>query len=168
MFLGMNSKKNSKKAISPLIAAVLLIAFTMAIAGILVSWMTGFTKTETNYVGDKADNQIVCTYAGLDAKKNDVSYNFSGSSSTVNVSVLNSGDQALYNFTFLVKTNSNIYTFVPTNQYNKTNPFNSGVGTLLLGVNQSSAPSSSETIKELKIRALCKDDYAITHKIIMS
>ncbi len=158
----------TKKAISPLIAAVLLIAFTMAVAGILVSWMTGFTKTETTYVGDKSDNQIVCTYALMDATKSDVSYNFSGTSSTINVTVLNSGEESLYNFTLIAKTDSNIYTFVPTNQYSKTNPLKPGGATKLLGVNQSTAPSSSETLKKLKIRALCKDDYAIIHEISMT
>ena len=36
-----------KKGISPLIAAVLLIAFTMAVAGILATWATQFVKTES-------------------------------------------------------------------------------------------------------------------------
>jgi len=163
-----NVRKRRKKAISPLIAAVLLIAFTMAVAAILASWITGFSKSQTGYVGGKAENQIVCTYASLDADKGDVSYNFSTVPSTINVTVINSGSESLYNFTFIAKTNAGIYMFEPTNQYTKANPLKKGLATVLKAVNKSASPSSAETLKELKIRALCKDDYAIIHEISMT
>ncbi len=38
--------KKKRKGVSPLIAAVLLIAFTMAIAALLTAWVTQFTKAE--------------------------------------------------------------------------------------------------------------------------
>ena len=38
----------TKKGISPLIAAVLLIAFTMVIAGLMATWATNLVKTETS------------------------------------------------------------------------------------------------------------------------
>lgn len=40
----MFGNKNHYKGISPLIAAVLLIAFTMAIAGIMATWATSFSS----------------------------------------------------------------------------------------------------------------------------
>ncbi len=40
----MSENKNHNKGISPLIAAVLLIAFTMAIAGIMATWATSFSS----------------------------------------------------------------------------------------------------------------------------
>src|SRR3989338_2275424 len=52
------SKEKKLKGISPLIASVLLIAFTMAIAGIMASWATTFSSTrlgeaasESNCIG---------------------------------------------------------------------------------------------------------------------
>ncbi len=47
----MSKKKMSKKGISPLVAAVLLIAVTMTIAGLLAYWAASFVRTslpETN------------------------------------------------------------------------------------------------------------------------
>ncbi len=38
--------QKKRKAVSPLIAAVLLIAFTMAIAALLTAWVTQFTKQQ--------------------------------------------------------------------------------------------------------------------------
>jgi flagellin-like protein len=48
------------KGISPLIATVLLIAFTVAVAGIISVWLTGFTKTTTGTVGTQANIEIIC------------------------------------------------------------------------------------------------------------
>ena len=43
------------KGISPLIAAVLLIAFTMAIAGIMATWATQFVRTQTNSISSNTN-----------------------------------------------------------------------------------------------------------------
>ena len=43
------------KGISPLIAAVLLIAFTMAIAGIMATWATTFTREKLAGANEEAD-----------------------------------------------------------------------------------------------------------------
>ncbi len=43
------------KGISPLIAAVLLIAFTMAIGGIMASWATSFSAQKLKTSDEKAD-----------------------------------------------------------------------------------------------------------------
>ena len=44
----------NKKGISPLIAAVLLIAFTMAIAGIMASWATTFSSQKLGQAASEA------------------------------------------------------------------------------------------------------------------
>jgi flagellin-like protein len=49
-----------KKGISPLIATVLLIAFTVAVAGIISVWLTGFAKITTSTVGSQANIEIIC------------------------------------------------------------------------------------------------------------
>jgi flagellin-like protein len=54
-----------KKGISPLIATVLLIAFTVAVAGIISVWLTGFAATTTKTVGSQANLEIICTGAQI-------------------------------------------------------------------------------------------------------
>ncbi len=155
------------KAISPLIATVLLIAFVMAIASIVFGWGSGFVNGLLNPVSDKGPKTIQCI-VNMDADKSDVVYNFSGSSSSVNVTVGNLGE-VLYNFSFVVITNSGVYTFNPTNQYNETTPMSKGAYALFKTINATnSAPSSSETFQRLKITALCKKDYRIFFEVDMT
>ena len=54
-----------RKGISPLIAAVLLIAFTMAVAAILTAWVTSFTQRTTEDVGNTSEQLVSCSFAGL-------------------------------------------------------------------------------------------------------
>jgi flagellin-like protein len=53
------------KGISPLIATVLLIAFTVAVGGLINIWLTSFTKTQTQAVGSQASTSIACSNGGL-------------------------------------------------------------------------------------------------------
>lgn len=53
------------KGISPLIATVLLIAFTVAVGGLISIWLTGFTQTQTQAVGGQASTSITCSNGGL-------------------------------------------------------------------------------------------------------
>lgn len=55
-----------KKGISPLIAAVILIAFVIAVAGIASTFFTGFTKEQKAGVESKAETIIDCSVANLD------------------------------------------------------------------------------------------------------
>lgn len=53
------------KGISPLIASVLLIAFTVAVAGIISGWLQGFTRSTTSTVTSQSNTELVCSYAGI-------------------------------------------------------------------------------------------------------
>jgi len=53
------------KGVSPLIATVLLIAFTVAAAGIISGWLQGFTRSTTNTVTSQSQNELICSYAGI-------------------------------------------------------------------------------------------------------
>lgn len=53
------------KGVSPLIATVLLIAFTIAVGGLISIWLTGFTQTTTQSVGTQASNSITCSNGGI-------------------------------------------------------------------------------------------------------
>lgn len=158
-----------KKAISPLIATVLLISFVIAVYSIIASWGTGFVNAIFNPISDRGPKQVQCTFANIDVKKADVVYNFSGSSSTVNVTAYNNGAEGLYNFSFIVITNSGVYTFNPTNQYNETSPMAKGTAVLFKAVNSTGgAPAGTETFSKLKLTALCRKDYRITNEVDMT
>lgn len=55
----------SKKGISPMIATVLLIAFTVAVGGIVSVWMQTFSQDTAEEVSEEAEQQIYCSYAGI-------------------------------------------------------------------------------------------------------
>ena len=54
------------KAISPMIATVLLIAFTVAVGGILSLWLTGYMTTTTGIVETASTNQTKCVGTYID------------------------------------------------------------------------------------------------------
>ncbi|MEM5829793.1 MAG: archaellin/type IV pilin N-terminal domain-containing protein [Candidatus Aenigmatarchaeota archaeon] len=51
----------SPKAISPMIATILLIAFTVAVGGIISVWLTGYTRTTGAAVSGATEDQIKCS-----------------------------------------------------------------------------------------------------------
>jgi len=78
-----------RKGISPLIAAVLLIAFTMAVAAILTAWVTSFTQSTTEDVGNRSEQLVSCSFAGLSI------YDAILSGSDLTVSMANTGTKDL-------------------------------------------------------------------------
>ncbi len=64
-----------EKGISPLIAAVVLIAFVIAVAGIASTFFTGFTKEQKSGVESKAEDIIECSVATLELDKDIVVIN---------------------------------------------------------------------------------------------
>jgi flagellin-like protein len=51
----------NSKAISPMIATILLIAFTVAVGGIISVWLTGYTRTTSAAVSTATEDQVKCT-----------------------------------------------------------------------------------------------------------
>lgn len=84
------------KGISPLIATVLLIAFTVGVGAILVTWVTGFTRSTTQTVGRQSEKEVVCSYAGVSLKS--LSFNNPYLSGIIE----NSGSVTLGNFTMVI------------------------------------------------------------------
>lgn len=64
----MHKRLDMKKGISPIIATVLMIAFTVAVAGILSGWLTSFTTTSTQTVKSQSDMELTCSYGGISLK----------------------------------------------------------------------------------------------------
>ena len=56
------------KGISPFIAVILLIAFTVAVGGIVSVWLSGFTRTTADTVSNQSSIQINCNYGGVSLK----------------------------------------------------------------------------------------------------
>lgn len=79
------------KGISPLIASVLLIGFTVAVAGLVSVWLTSFTRTTTGTISDQGTEQVVCSFGGVGLSSlvfRDTSKNLTGNienTGTVNI-----------------------------------------------------------------------------------
>lgn len=56
------------KGISPFIAVILLIAFTVGVSGIISVWLSGYTQTTSNIVSNQSTTEITCTYGGISLK----------------------------------------------------------------------------------------------------
>jgi flagellin-like protein len=54
------------KAISPMVATILLIAFTVAVGGIISVWLTGFTRTATGGTESRTEALNRCTASGFE------------------------------------------------------------------------------------------------------
>jgi len=78
-----------RKGISPIIASVLLVAVSLAVAGIFSGWAPEMVQTFTDSTEDQADQRITCDRASLDIS----SANLDGD--TVEVAVRNNGDEDL-------------------------------------------------------------------------
>ncbi|VVB60080.1 Uncharacterised protein [uncultured archaeon] len=65
---------NSPKGVSPLIASVLLIAFTMAIAAILTAWISSFTTSQKEKT-QVFEEKINCNYGFIENDVDFTAYN---------------------------------------------------------------------------------------------
>lgn len=103
-----------RKGVSPLIATVLLISFTMAIAIILSNWVLDYSKQQTGALNERGSKQISCSGAWLDGQ--DAVYNTSHK--RVMLDVQNKGNVPLGNLRMvLIYTNgsSAFYEIAPAN-----------------------------------------------------
>jgi len=69
------------KGVSPLVASVLLIAFTIAVASLFSGWITSFTKVTTEEVQEQSEKKLTCSYGGIaldNVKYNKTAGNMSG------------------------------------------------------------------------------------------
>ena len=94
------------KGISPMIATVLLIAFTVAVGGIVSIWLTGFTRTTTSSVSAGTESQTKCAATYLDLKVY---------SSTNRTTITNMGDQPV-NLTSFFYSDGTVVTIKSANK----------------------------------------------------
>ncbi len=98
-----------RKAISPLVAEVLLIGFTVAVASIVIIWATSFTRTTTSKIGGQAELQLICSNAGIDFYGS-VIYNIT--SKILFGYIKNTGNAPLGNISFNVIYSNRTETFL--------------------------------------------------------
>ena len=79
---------NQKKGVSPLIAVVLLIVFTVAVSTMIMSWMNTYTKTTTTSASANTDTVITCSQQTVNIPTTGVVYNSTGN---VVVNIENNG-----------------------------------------------------------------------------
>lgn len=92
------SGETSFKGISPLVATVLLIAFVVAIAGIISIWLNAFAREQTQLVGSRSETSITCSYGSINLKD----AKFTAASTRLSGTIENIGQIALGNITLSI------------------------------------------------------------------
>ncbi len=158
----MNENLN-KKGLSPLIASVLLIGFTMAVAAILVVWITGFTQQQTTTVGQRADLQTKCSYSSFTIPRNDVAV----VGNTLNVTVVYSAGSELLNITGFEVRDTNGISYVNITVVNNTAVQNIALGSVTKFTNYilSGAIPGGVSWSKVRVTALCQNQYTVAGSI---
>lgn len=89
------------KGISPLVATVLLIAFTVGVGGIISIWISGFTQTSSKIVSKEGEGQIICSNGFIDLS------NLKYCNANMSGIIKNNGRIALGNITLQVTGTNN-------------------------------------------------------------
>lgn len=87
------------KGVSPLVASVLLIAFTIAVAGLYSGWITSFTKKTNEEVEEQSGKKVTCSYGGIaldNVKYNKTTGNLTGTVENTNLISLGNIDFEIF------------------------------------------------------------------------
>ncbi len=133
------------KGISPLIAAVILIAFVIAVAGIASTFFTGFTKEQKAGVESKAGTIVDCSVATLELDDDAVSINMNSTSpGNFSLVVSNTGSEDLSGLKVIVFNSTYAGTCVPTTQ-------SVNIGQTVTLINSSCAEMPSGTATKVQV-----------------
>ncbi|MFP4116172.1 MAG: archaellin/type IV pilin N-terminal domain-containing protein [Candidatus Aenigmatarchaeota archaeon] len=102
----MSKNLRARKGISPLIAAVLLIAFTMTIAAILATWAQSFGEERLEEAGERGAGAVECPNLRLDIES---AYFEDGN--ITNAIVWNRAQDTIGPLQFMVYSDGTPYTF---------------------------------------------------------
>jgi flagellin-like protein len=147
------------KGISPFIASVLLIAFTVAVGAIVSLWINALMRSQASEVGSEADLAVKCRKAGIRILDETIKCNFTGTD-YLNFSLQNSGYIDMYDFRAYLYINGITYSYdvldVSTNQnFTKDSPLKIGeIKTVKVNITDSFSPT---TISWLKISTQCPE-----------
>lgn len=141
------------KGVSPLVATVLLIAFVVAVAGIIAAWANSFATSQTQLVGQQSTTSITCSYGHVAVQ----SLKFQSASTRLAGTIVNTGTIALGNISVSV-----VYQNASSQNVNLcTDPSGSascGVANLSLAVSDQAAFNvtiSGSNYDSIKIKTNC-------------
>ena len=152
------------KGISPMLAVILLIAFTVAIGGLLSVWITSMTKTQTGVAGAGAEKLIACSKSVLDIGTV-YGKTFTPPKGTTkgdfNVTVTYyAGSEDLYNFTIYLTDSAGNVGKATTTDYTSNNPMEPGeVHTFVLTLDKN---LTSSPITKVRVTAVCQETEVVT------
>lgn len=130
--------KAQRKGISPLIAAVLLIAFTMAIAGIMASWATTFSSSRLSTAQTQSECIGALDISSLRFDNGTVSVKIRNTNEVINLTALH----AILEYGDARKNRD--YTL---SSYNVTDPLPPAATTfLILSTNETARPEKLELV----------------------
>lgn len=142
----------ARKGISPLIAAVILIAFVVAVANIAGPWFQNFLTGKTSQVEKKSEKSVDCIYANMDFGYSDIESSTNLNSNLVNITLDNSKQEPLYNFTVSYVIDGKGYSGkVIQNQATESDPLKSGSRTTLVTEIQNSSSISGKTLQKVRV-----------------
>ncbi|MBI4168121.1 MAG: hypothetical protein HY515_04130 [Candidatus Aenigmarchaeota archaeon] len=152
-----------RKGLSPLIASVLLVAFTMAVAAIIVTWITGFTQQQTSNIGTRGERQVLCGYSVLSVDRDDVS----ATGTNFNVTVTYSGGTETLNITGFTLRDANGVTYTNiTPLGSSATGLNWAVGESRKFINYNLTNNAvipgGVALAEFKVTGLCQSQYVVT------
>jgi flagellin-like protein len=99
------------KAISPLIAVVLLIGFTIAVGTMIADWLIDYIRISPSQSEEKSMEKIKCAFGSLKI----VSAKYNNTATKLSVLLRNeAGDTNLMNISFSVVVNDTVYTYPAT------------------------------------------------------
>jgi len=91
-----------KKAVSPIISAVLLIAIVFGLASLISPWAFNIATDVSNQTGENVQNQITCQSAKYDFvtsfTSNGINHSISTNSDKIEVMIVNTGSVNLHTF----------------------------------------------------------------------
>lgn len=108
------------KGISPFVATVLIIAFTVGVGVMIGPWIYSLTQTQAKTVGEESETRLECDYGGIRIVDDSIKCNFTGSVDTLNFMLENTGTINLYNFTCEIYLNGIIYEYGVNNSITNT------------------------------------------------
>ena len=106
------------KGISPFIATVLIISFTIGAAALLGPWIYSLTKSQSDVIGGETETRLDCQYGGIRIDDDSIKCDFTGSLYFLNFTLENTGTKDMYNFTCEIYLNGIIYEYGINNSIN--------------------------------------------------
>lgn len=97
------------KGVSPLIATVLLIAFTLSIAGLIGGWLSGLTKKQTESLEKSSMETMNCTGSLINIFNVVCSNTTSTGPNKIMIAISNEGNNALYGFSSFAQIETTQY-----------------------------------------------------------